>query len=140
MMNRSYGLSAFIAAITELKAFARQWNELYAAEKFEEMKLLADENVGIANASASTNPTGLIYGRDNYYEGIVQAYRGSSGTEKNLLVMDYENWEYIPLGDGNRFYTIGRYTLQGSPEGVNCWLLHRASASAPWQIVRVINN
>lgn len=125
--------------IEQLKHFARKWNELYAAEKFEEMKDLATEDVGIANTEASTCPTGLIYGRQAYYDGIHDAYYGASGTEKNLLVMKYEEWEYIPLGDRNTFYTIGRYTLQPNVEGVNCWLLRRDSENAPWRIFRVIN-
>lgn len=93
-------------AIQELKQFARRWNELYAAQKFEQMKDLATEDVGIANAQKSKDSTGLIYGRQAYFNGIYEAYRGSTGKEHNLLVMDYENWEYISLGD-NRFYTIG---------------------------------
>jgi hypothetical protein len=128
-------------AVEQVKHFARQWNALYAAKKFEEMKELATEDVGIANAQASTSPTGLIYGRQAYYDGIHGAYSGSTGNEQNLLVMDYENWEYIPLGP-DEFYTIGRYTLQPNVVGVNCWLLRRdsTSASAPWRIFRVINN
>lgn len=126
-------------AVEQLKRFAKSWNELYAATKFEEMKQLATEDIGIANAAASTSPTGLIYGRQNYYDGIVGAYRGT-GDQKNLLVMDYENWEYIPLGDTNTFYTIGRYTLEPEVVGVNCWLLRRPSADSSWKIERVINN
>ncbi|MFZ2406306.1 MAG: hypothetical protein WAW41_14290 [Methylobacter sp.] len=119
-----------------MKQFAGNWNELYASERFEEMKYLATEDVGIANAEASTCPTGLIYGREAYYDGIVNAY----GKEKNLLVMEYEEWEYIPLGNDNTFYyTIGRYTLQPNVEGVNCWLLRRDAVGAPWRIFRVIN-
>lgn len=121
--------------IEQLKQFAKRWNELYAAEKFEEMKYLATEDVGIANAKDSKEPSGLIYGRDKYYEGIVNAY----GEQKNLLVMEYENWEYIPL-DGNTFYTIGKYTLGTSVVGVNCWLLRRNSPADPWRIFRVIDN
>jgi hypothetical protein len=93
-------------AIQELKQFARRWNELYAAQKFEEMKDLATEDVGIANAEKSKDSIALIYGRQSYFNGIYEAYRGSTGNEHNLLVMDYENWEYISLGD-NDFYTIG---------------------------------
>ncbi|MBN3884144.1 MAG: hypothetical protein HWQ44_14530 [Nostoc sp. JL34] len=52
--------------IEQLKQFAKRWNELYAAEKFEEMKYLATEDVGIANAKDSKEPSGLIYGRDKY--------------------------------------------------------------------------
>lgn len=125
--------------IAQVKDFARTWNELYARAEFEKMKELATEDVGIANAAESTSGTGLIYGRQAYYDGIVGAYRGSSGKEKNLLVMRYEGWEYTPLGDGNSFYTIGTYTLQPDTVGVNCWLLRRASTAAPWRVFRVIN-
>ena len=105
------------------------------------MKDLATEDVGIANAEASTYPSGLIYGRQAYYDGIHDAFYGISGKEKNLLVMKYEEWEYIPLGNNNTFYyTIGRYTLQPNVEGVNCWLLRRDTVGAPWRIFRVINN
>lgn len=120
--------------IAEIQQFARTWNELYAAGAFEQMKELATEDVGIANAPESNSPTGLIYGRQAYYDGIVGAY----GKDKNLLVMRWETWEYIPL-DANSFYTIGEYTLQGSPTGVNCWLLRRTAAGQPWRIFRVIN-
>ena len=126
-------------AVKQLKKFAKQWNELYAAQRFEEMKNLATEDVGIANAQASKDATGLIYGRQAYFDGIYEAFRGSTGKEHNILVMDYENWEYIPLGD-NRFYTIGKYTLQPDVVGVNCWLLRRDSQQDPWRIFRVINN
>ncbi len=126
--------------VAELMDFANHWNKLYAEEKFEEMKLLATEDVAIANAQASTSITGLIYGRQAYYDGIHQAYVGSSGKEKNLLVMQYDGWEYIPLGDENHFYTIGKYTLQPNIVGVNCWLLKRESPDHPWRIYRVINN
>ena len=122
----------------EIMKFAQEWNRLYAAERFEEMKELATEDVGIANAERSTSETGLIYGRQAYYEGIVGAYRGSTGREKNLLVMQYESWQYTPLGDG-RFYTIGKYTLQPTTVGINCWLLERRSGSKEWKIWRVIN-
>lgn len=125
--------------ITQLKVFARTWNELYAKAEFEKMKELATEDVGIANAAESKSGTGLIYGRQAYYDGIVGAYRGSTGKEQNLLVMCYEDWEYVPLGDANSFYTIGKYTLQPDTVGVNCWLLRRASAAAPWRVFRVIN-
>ncbi len=128
------------AEIEQVKQFARTWNQLYAAEKFEEMKALATEDVGIANAPESTSGTGLIYGRQAYYDGIVGAYRGASGKEKNLLVMQYEGWEYLPMPDGLHFYTIGKYTLQPSTVGVNCWLLRRGSPAEPWRIFRVINN
>ena len=126
-------------AIDQIKQFAKQWNELYAATKFEEMKDLATEDVAIANAAAASNPSGLIYGRQAYYDGIFQAYYGS-GNENNLLTMLYEDWEYISLGDNNTFYTIGRYSLQPDIVGVNCWLLRRESSAAPWRISRVINN
>src|SRR5579872_2888370 len=95
-------------AVKQLKQFAKRWNDLYAAQKFEEMKDLATEDIGIANAPESKDSSGLIYGRQAYFNGIYDAYRGSTGKEHNLLVMDYENWEYISLDD-NRFYTIGKY-------------------------------
>lgn len=126
-------------AIAQLKDFARQWNELYAATRFEEIKQLATEDVGIANTQVSVAPTGLIYGRQAYYDGIFGAYSGATGKEHNLLVMQYEGWEYIPLGNADTFYTIGRYTLEPDVVGVNCWLLRRDSCSAPWRIFRVIN-
>ena len=84
-------------AVKQLKQFAKRWNELYAAQKFEEMKDLATEDIGIANAPESKDSSGLIYGRQAYFNGIYDAYRGSTGKEQNLLVMDYENWEYIAL-------------------------------------------
>jgi len=121
--------------VEEIRKFAKRWNELYAAAKFDEMELLATEDVGIANAPASTSPTGLIYGRAAYRKGIVEAY----GTDKHILRMLYDEWEYIPLGK-NQYYTIGRYTLQPNIVGVNCWLLRRASDTDPWLIFRVINN
>jgi len=126
--------------VAELKSFAQKWNKLYAETAFEEMKSLATENVGIANAQESRNSTGLIYGRQAYYNGIYGAYTGASGKEKNILEMQYEDWEYIPLGDENHFYTIGKYTLQPDIVGVNCWLLKRESSDSPWLIYRVINN
>lgn len=126
-------------AVEQLKQFANRWNELYAAQQFEEMKALATEDVGIANAQESRAPSGLMYGRQAYFDGIYEAYYGSSGKEHNLLVMDYENWEYIPLGD-NQFYTIGKYTLQPNVTGVNGWLLRRDSPKDSWRIFRVINN
>jgi hypothetical protein len=126
-------------AVEQLKQFAKRWNELYAALKFEDMKGLATEDVGIANAPESKDQSGLIYGRQAYFNGIYEAYYGSSGKEHNLLVMDYENWEYIPLGN-DQFYTIGKYTLQPNVTGVNCWLLRRDSPQEPWRIFRVINN
>jgi hypothetical protein len=122
--------------IAELKVFAQKWNDLYAEGKFEEMKLLATEDVGIADAAHSKSTTGLIYGRQEYYDLIV----GASGKDHHLLVMQYEDWEYIPLGDENHFYTIGKYTLEPDIVGVNCWLLKRASPDHPWLIYRVINN
>lgn len=128
------------SSIDSVKAFAQTWNRLYAAERFEEMKDLATEDVGIANAPESRTGTGLIYGRQAYYDGIVGAYRGASGNEKNLLVMQYEGWEYIPLPDGRHFYTIGTYTLQPATVGVNSWLLRRDAAVGPWRVFRVINN
>lgn len=126
--------------VAELMDFAQKWNTLYAACKFEEMKLLATEDVGIANVQASSSITGLIYGRQAYFNGIYQAYSGASGKEHNLLVMKYDEWEYIPLGDENHFYTIGKYTLEPNILGVNCWLLKRESPDHPWLIYRVINN
>lgn len=126
--------------ITEqIKKIAQTWNELYQALRFDDMAELACTDVGIANAGASTEASGLIFGRDNYVKGICGAYYGTSGTEHNLLVMKYEIWEYIPL-NSNTFYTIGRYTLQNSPDGVNSWLLRRDSEVDPWRISRVINN
>jgi hypothetical protein len=127
------------SSIEQVRQLARTWNRLYAAERFEEMKDLATEDVGIANAPESTTGTGLIYGRQAYYDGIVGAYRGASGKEKNLLVMRYEAWEYIPLPDGRHFYTIGEYTLQPATVCVNCWLLRRDSAAGDWRVFRVIN-
>lgn len=126
--------------VEELMVFADNWNRLYANCEFEEMKSLATEDVAIANVQASTSITGLIYGRQAYYDGIYQAYKGQSGKESNLLVMKYDEWEYIPLGDKNHFYTIGKYTLQPDIVGVNCWLLKRESPKHPWFIYRVINN
>jgi len=126
-------------AVKQLKQFAKRWNELYAGHRFEDMKDLATEDVGIANAQKSKQSTGLIYGRQEYFNGIYEAYRGSTGKEHNLLVMEYETWEYVPLGE-NQFYTIGKYTLQPNVVGVNCWLLRRDSHNEPWRIFRVINN
>lgn len=126
-------------AVEQLKHFAKRWNELYAAQRFEEMKDLATEDVGIANAPESKDSSGLIYGRQAYFKGIYDAYYGPTGKQHNLLVMDYENWEYIPLGRDS-FYTIGKYTLQPDVVGVNCWLLRRDSHKDPWRIFRVINN
>ena len=126
--------------VAELMRFAEKWNRLYENTAFEEMKLLATDDVAIANAQASTSKTGLIYGRQAYYNGIYQAYVGASGKEKNILEMKYHDWEYISLGDKNHFYTIGKYTLEPNIVGVNCWLLKRDSPEAPWLIYRVINN
>ncbi|MGB3182406.1 MAG: hypothetical protein WBB45_13530 [Cyclobacteriaceae bacterium] len=126
--------------VAELMGFAKNWNKLYEEAAFEEMKLLATEDVAIANVQASDSVTGLIYGRQAYYNGIYQAYTGDSGKEKNLLIMQYDTWEYIPLGDENHFYTIGKYTLQPNIVGVNCWLLKRESPGDSWLIYRVINN
>ena len=128
------------SSIEQVKQFARTWNRLYAAERFEEMKGLATEDVGIANAPQSAAGTGLIYGRQAYYDGIVGAYRGASGNEKNLLVMQYDGWEYLPLPDGRHFFAIGKYTLQPATIGVNSWLLRRDSPADPWRVFRVINN
>ena len=139
-MKKDMDQRTYETIIEELMVFAQKWNDLYAAARFEEMKELATEDVAIANVQASTSITGLIYGRQAYYDGIYQAYVGSSGKEKNLLVMKYGEWEYIPLGDENHFYTIGKYTLEPNIIGVNCWLLKRQSAKHPWQIYRVINN
>jgi hypothetical protein len=131
-------------AVEQVKHFARHWNELYAARKFEEMKELATEDVGIANSQESTSPTGLIFGRQAYFNGIHGAYSGASGKEQNLLVMHFEEWEYYPLGP-DEFYTIGRYTLTqpgAAPlVGVNCWFLRRDPGAEParWRVFRVIN-
>ena len=132
--------NTYESIVAELMSFAQHWNDLYKNCEFEKMKYLATEDVAIANAQASTSITGLIYGRQAYYNGIYQAYVGASGKESNLLVMKYEGWEYIPLGDENHFYTIGKYTLEPNIIGVNCWLLKRASTEHPWRIYRVINN
>ncbi len=126
-------------SIEQIKQFAQEWNELYTAEKFDEMKELATEDVGIANAVASVSLSGLIFGQEAYKKRICEAYYGASGKEHNLIVMKYEAWEYIPL-DSNTFYTIGLYTLEPDNKGVNCWLLRRHSSAAPWKIFRVINN
>ncbi|SMF26693.1 hypothetical protein SAMN02745866_01679 [Alteromonadaceae bacterium Bs31] len=123
----------------QIMAFAKNWNTLYAQERFDDMMNLATEDVGIANAGASNSPTGLIYGREAYKKGICEAYYGASGSEHNLLVMEYEGWETIPLTE-NTYYTIGRYTLQPNIVGVNCWLLVRETRVAEWKIRRVINN
>lgn len=125
--------------IEQIKKFAQTWNELYASEKFDAMKELATEDVGIANVQLSTDETGLIYGREAYKQGIVEAYRGKDEKQQNLLIMQYESWEYIPLAQ-NLFYTIGRYTLEPDYSGVNCWLLRRDDPNSPWRIFRVINN
>lgn len=125
--------------IKQIKEFTQMWNELYAAKRFDDMKELATEDVGIANVQASTHASGLIFGRDAYKKGICDAYYGTSGKEQNILVMEYEGWEYIPL-DKNSFYTIGRYSLQPNIIGVNCWLLNRKSPEHDWKISRVINN
>ncbi len=125
--------------IEQIQQFAKTWNELYQAEKFDQMMDLACVDVGIANAKASTDPSGLIFGRENYKKGIVDTYYGSSGKEHNLLVMQWQGWEYIRLDD-NQYYTIGRYTLEPNYVGVNCWLLRREHQDAPWRIYRVINN
>ncbi|WP_299495719.1 hypothetical protein [uncultured Shewanella sp.] len=130
---------ALAQSIQEIQAFAEHWNTLYAQQKFDEMKMLATEDVGIANVKASTLPSGLIFGQENYKKGIVEAYYGQSGIEHNLLVMEYLDWEYIPLNDLT-FYTIGRYTLEPNIIGVNAWLLSRETLSSPWKIYRVINN
>lgn len=132
--------NTYEAIVKQLMIFAKKWNTLYAKGKFEEMKKLATEDVAIANVQASTSITGLIYGRQAYYDGIYGAYTGASGKEKNILEMKYDGWEYIPLGDENHFYTIGKYTLEPNTVGVNCWLLKRESTDSPWFIYRVINN
>ncbi|MCL1126908.1 hypothetical protein [Shewanella surugensis] len=126
-------------SIADIQLFAEQWNTLYAAQRFDEMKLLATTDVGIANAEASISPSGLIFGRDNYKKGITDTYYGESGEEHNLLVMQYLGWEYIPLSE-DTFYTIGRYTLEPNIIGVNAWLLRRETVLATWKIFRVINN
>ena len=120
--------------VDEIKQFARRWNQLYAEQRFEEMKALATEDVAIANrCDAAATPAGLIFGRQAYYDGIV----GASGPDHDPLVMDCEHWDYVPLGE-HAFYTVGRFTLAGV-QGMNCWLLRRTSAEAPWLIQRVIN-
>lgn len=137
---REMDQNTYETIVAELMNFAQKWNTLYANGSFEEMKSLATVDVAIANAQASTSVTGLIYGRQAYYDGIYKAYVGASGKEQNLLVMKYEDWEYIPLGDENHFYTIGKYTLEPNTVGVNCWLLKRESVDCSWFIYRVINN
>lgn len=134
--------------VREMKAFAENWNELYKSVQFDKMKLLATEDVGIANATStdpSPNKAGLIIGRDAYFKGIYDTYYGASGKESNLLVMNYENWEYISVGnDQESYYTIGTYTIYPSDKtqpptvGVNCWLLKKVDGN--WLIYRVINN
>lgn len=139
--------------VTELKSFAKKWNELYQSLEFEQMKLLATKDVGIANATStdpSPNKAGLIIGRDAYFKGIYDTYYGVSEegkilNEKNILIMDYENWEYISVGnDEESYYTIGKYTIFWSDKskeptvGVNCWLLKKIKGN--WLIYRVINN
>ena len=59
--------------------------------------------------------------------------------------MDYENWEYISVGnDEESYYTIGKYTIFWSDKskertvGVNCWLLKKVKGN--WLIYRVMNN
>jgi hypothetical protein len=138
--------------IREIKELARYWNELYEALDFDQMKLLATEDVGIANATStdpSPNQAGLIIGRDAYFKGIYDTYYGMSKDgrrldESNLLVMNYEDWEYISTGnDEESFYTIGTYTIYWSDAtkkpyvGVNCWLLKKVGGK--WLIDRVIN-
>lgn len=125
------------AIVEQLKRFAENWNTLYANGQFEEMKLLVTEDIGIANAEDSnSNKAGLICGRQAYYDGLISAY----GEKHNLLVMEYDDWEYIRLGDENHYYTIGKFTLGKKIVGVNCWLLKRESPDTPWLIYRVINN
>ena len=70
--------------VAQLMSFAQKWNTLYANCQFEEMKDLATEDVAIANAEASKDITGLIYGREEYYNGITSAYYGNDGSEANL--------------------------------------------------------
>lgn len=134
--------------VAEMKAFAKNWNKLYKSTEFEKMKLLATEDVQIANATSTDpkpNKAGMIVGRDAYFKGIFDTYYGESGTESNLLVMDWENWEYVSLGnDEECFYTIGKYTVfPSNPKlkpivGVNCWLMRKVDGK--WLIGRVVNN
>lgn len=142
------------AVVAEMKAFAKNWNKLYKATEFEKMKLLATEDVEIANATSTEfkpNKAGMIVGRDAYFQGIFDTYYGTSGTvipsgdQKNILVMDWENWEYVSLGnDAECYYTIGTYTIYWSDPtqkpvvGVNCWLMNKVDGK--WLIRKVINN
>jgi hypothetical protein len=139
--------------VNEIKAFAKNWNKLYKAKEFEKMKLLATEDVEIANATSTEftpNQAGMIVGRDAYFQGIFDTYYGTTGTTKpsetakNILVMDWENWEYVSVGNDSEFYyTIGKYSIYWSAPkeplvGVNCWLLQKVKGK--WLIRRVINN
>ena len=137
------------AIVKEMKSFAKNWNGLYKALEFDKMKLLATEGVEIANATSKNpkaNAAGMIVGRDAYFKGIHDTYYGSAdGKESNILVMDYENWEYVSVGnDAESYYTIGKYTVfpsdisQEPMVGVNCWLMKKVDGK--WLIDKVINN
>ncbi|MFK7785010.1 MAG: hypothetical protein AB8B56_07835 [Crocinitomicaceae bacterium] len=143
------------AIVKEMKAFAKNWNKLYKAEEFEQMKFLATEDVEIANATSKNpkpNEAGMIVGRDAYFDGIYYTYYGGSPdgkrlNQKNILTMNYEDWEYISVGnDEESYYTIGTYTINWSDKkknpkptvGVNCWLMKKVDGN--WLIYRVINN
>lgn len=148
-MNNTNHQSSDSPIVHEMKAFAADWNELYEAQEFENMKFLATETVQIANATStdpSPNPAGMIVGRDAYFKGIHDTfYGGPNGNESNLLVMDYENWEYVSVGnDEESYYTIGKYFIYWSDQskattvGVNCWLMKKVDGE--WFIDKVINN
>ncbi|MDG1332706.1 MAG: hypothetical protein P8P74_10270 [Crocinitomicaceae bacterium] len=148
-MSKTTNRSSDSPIVSEMKTFAAVWNELYEAQEFDNMKFLATETVQIANATStdpSPNAAGMIVGRDAYFKGIYDTfYGGPKGHESNLLVMDYENWEYVSVGnDEKSYYTIGKYFIYWSDQskqttvGVNCWLMKKVDGE--WLIDKVINN